>query len=95
MLGYDHESFWDQTSHTLSLTFEAANDRFRREHNDRAWLAYHIAGLGRAKKFPQLRSLMIKDAVPRSLQQQLDDLRDFVEATGGKVIYKPREKLDG
>lgn len=91
MLGYDHESFWDQTLHTLSLTFEAANDRLRREHNDRAWTAWHTAGLGRTKTMPPLRSLFAKDAVPQTLQQQLKGLENFVRATGGRVIYKKRD----
>lgn len=90
MLGYDHETFWDQTPHTLSLTFEAANSRLMREHNDRAWAAWHTAGLGRGKTMPPLRSLMAKE--PQSMQQQLKGLENFVRATGGKVIHKPRDK---
>lgn len=30
----------------------------RREHNDRAWLAWHIAALPKAKRLPSLQSLL-------------------------------------
>lgn len=88
MLGYAHEAFWDQTPHTLSLTFEAANKRLIREHNDRAWLAWHTAGIGRSKTMPPLRSLLAKEAPQQTLEQQLKGLENFVRATGGKVIRK-------
>lgn len=31
--------------------------RFKREHNERAWLAWHIAALYRQEKLPPLRDL--------------------------------------
>lgn len=41
-----------------------------REHNERAWLAYHIAALPRAKKFPKIEAMMIKgDARRRRIRQ--------------------------
>lgn len=88
MLGYDHEDFWDQTPHTLSLTWEAFNDRRAMEHNDRAWSAWHTAGLQRVKKFPPLQSLLAKRQTSQTMEDQLEGLRKWVVATGGKVIYK-------
>lgn len=35
--------------------------RLRREHNQRAWSAWHTAMMGRAKKMPKLSELLIRD----------------------------------
>jgi predicted alpha-1,6-mannanase (GH76 family) len=89
MLGYDHDAFWDQTPRTLSLTFEAYNNQLKDEHNERAWLAWHIAALQRSKKFPHLRSLLVKESETQpSWQQQLEGLKQWVQATGGKIVYR-------
>jgi hypothetical protein len=96
MLGYDHESFWKQTPRTLSLTFDAYNRKTIQDHNDKtAWLAYHIAGLIRTKKLPTYNSLKIADPTPRSMHRQLEQLKAFVIASGGRVIYKSKGNLDG
>ena len=90
MLGYDHESFWDQTPHTLSLTFEAYNTLLKDEHNERAWLAWHMAALQRisAKKFPQLRSLLVTKPTKQTMEEQIEGLKHWVKASGGKIIYR-------
>lgn len=90
MLGYDHNSFWDQTPRTLSLTFSANEDRRIREHNERAWSAWHIAALQRTKKMPALRSLYAK---PRMLtvDEKTNALKNWAIATGGKIVYKKAE----
>lgn len=91
MLGYDHESFWEQTSRTLALTFAAHREVQIKEHNDRAWQAWHTAALGRTKKFSSLRSLMIKQSAPPrrvGMDEQIDSLVKWVRATGGKVVYR-------
>ena len=89
MLGYDHDSFWDQTAHTLSLTFEAYNIGKMNEHNERAWLAWHVAALQRTKKIPSLQKLTMKPRIRQSkLEEQLQGLKNWVQASGGKVIYK-------
>jgi len=88
LLGYDHDAFWDQTPRTLQVTWEAFNDRRAMQHNDRAWLAWHTAGLHRTKKLPQLQALFVKKETPQTLESQLEGLKNWVQATGGKVIYK-------
>jgi hypothetical protein len=91
MLGYDHESFWDQTPRTLSLTFDAYQEMQINAHNDRAWLAWHIAGLSRTRKMPNLTKLMMHK--PRAMtptqriQAQIDDLIRWALARGDRVIY--------
>jgi hypothetical protein len=45
---------------------DGAADRLTREHNDRAWLAWHTTAIGRMKRFPELKHLTIsKTSEPR------------------------------
>jgi len=46
------------TPRETALAFEAAAWRYERERQRAAWLAWHIAALGRAKRLPSLRRLM-------------------------------------
>jgi len=88
MFGYDHDAFWDQTPHTLSLTFEAYNDLQIDRHNARAWLAWHVAGLQRTSRFPPLKKMLQTKRKPVALEDQLEGLKHWVQAAGGKIIYK-------
>lgn len=90
MLGFDLETFWDQTPRTLSLAFEAGNENLRMAHNDRAWLAWHVAGLQRIKRMPSLSNLQVarKPTQQTRLDEQLEGLKNWVQATGGQVVYK-------
>lgn len=76
------------------MTFDANADRMNIAHNDRAWLAWHIAALGRTKKFPDLSKLQAKKAngISPPMEKQLHNLQRWVAATGGKVIVKPRDQ---
>lgn len=91
ILGYTHETFWDQTPATIRLTIEAATERREAEHNDRAWLAWHIAALTRATRLPSLDKLKAKKQTPVHWEKQLADLKAWVIATGGKVITRPKD----
>jgi len=51
----------------MCLMFDAVRERREREHNERAWLAWHIAALQRQKKLKPLKDLLIK---PRSRKRQ-------------------------
>jgi hypothetical protein len=60
-----------------------------REHNDRAWLAWHIAYLSRTKKPVALRKLQIKSGSarrkPQSWQQMKTVALMITQAFGGTV----------
>jgi hypothetical protein len=73
--GQNHEAFWRTTPREAQIVLAGAAHRIRRERANIAWLAWHIAALGRAKKMPQLETLMPpKKAKPskdsRGWQQQ-------------------------
>ena len=93
MLGYDLESFWDQTPRTLSLAFDAFNDMQINQHNEHAWMAWHIAALHRAKKMPHLNLLLVRKPKPQPIdprqrmQEQIDGLIRWAIQRGDKVIY--------
>lgn len=59
-LGFDPDSFWDQTIRTITAAMRGKNEAQRIEHNRQAWIAWHIAAFHRAKKMPSLKSLMAK-----------------------------------
>lgn len=44
----------------------------QREHNDQAWLAWHIAALSRVKKIPKLSSLQLKTLGDKQRQSQAE-----------------------
>lgn len=58
--GQDPSQFWGLTPRELNIVLDGSAERLKREHNDRAWLAWHGAALGRIKKFPKLDTLLIK-----------------------------------
>jgi len=53
---------------------DAAARRLEREHNDRAWLAWHIVAMDRAKRLPKLKTLLAKSTT-RSRQSWQEQLR--------------------
>lgn len=73
----------------MFLTFEAVQDRLDREHNERAWLVWHMAVLPRQKRIPPLKKLQIQ---PRRKKRQTPAeqkaaLRAIAASFGG---LKPR-----
>ena len=58
--GLTEALFWQCTPKQLALHFESIGLKAQREHNARAWLAWHVAALTRAKKFPRLDTLLAK-----------------------------------
>lgn len=70
--------------------------RQEKEHNARAWLAYHIAALSRTERMPRYEKLLMKQAAkPADWEKQLANLKAWVVATGGKIIVKPRDEMNG
>ncbi len=59
--------------------------RLRHEHNQRAWLAWHTAVIGRAKKPPRLGELMIRDTPKKqSIDQMISVAKSWVAAFAKK-----------
>jgi hypothetical protein len=59
--------FWAMTPWELRLALEAGARRLERERQRDAWLAWHIAAMGRAKRLPSLRRLF---GTPRARRLQ-------------------------
>lgn len=57
--GLSPETFWKITPRELKAHLDGASKRMTREHDARAWLAWHTAALPLAKKFPPLKDLQI------------------------------------
>ena len=50
--------FWRLTYRETQAVIDGAAKRLNREHDARAWLAWHIEALHRTKKLPELKSLL-------------------------------------
>lgn len=74
----------------MQARLDGAAMRLRREQNERAWLAWHIAALSRVKDMPKLDSLMARDA-PKQAQtedQMLAILNAVCVANGGEPLQE-------
>jgi hypothetical protein len=61
--------------------------RLKREHNETAWLAWHVEALARSKRLPKLRELMGDEVKPgkRMSPEQLEAVtRAWLESTNRK-----------
>lgn len=67
--GLDPSLFWRLTAREIAVILDGVSNRLKREHNDRASLAWHIEALARSKKLPKLKDLM-HDAPKKSKQRQ-------------------------
>lgn len=56
--GYDGEAFWRFTLREIRNILDGYTERLADQHNERAWLAWHIEALARQKKLPKLKSMM-------------------------------------
>lgn len=75
-VGLDEDAFWRSTPRQIERKFAAHNARLAREHNERAWLAWHIAALAHVppkKLHQQYARLMHRDAKPR-LERSPDEM---------------------
>ena len=83
-MGCERSEFWSLTPREIGQAFEARTRKLTTEHNERAWLAWHIAGLSRAKRLPNLQKMMIKSKQPRRIQpwqEQMQIMDMWVHAT--------------
>lgn len=64
-----------------------------REHNERAWLAWHVAALPRSKKFPKLEKMLLRTGKkPRQTwQEDLAVMERWVAVTN-KIEPKSKGK---
>jgi len=57
--GFDPDLFWALTPRLYVTHMQGARMRFEREHNERAWVAWHTAYLPKLKKPVGLQELLI------------------------------------
>jgi hypothetical protein len=86
MIGFDPESFWDQTFRTMAIAINGKLRAARREHNHRAWTVWHIAAFQRTKRLPTLKSLLAREK-PRaqSWQEQAHIMQAWAVAHNAKL----------
>jgi hypothetical protein len=85
MIGFDPETFWDQTIRTLLIAMNAKLRAARRDHNHRAWLVWHVAALQRMKKLPRLKSMYAKEKPrPQTWQEQAMIMQSWASAHNTK-----------
>ncbi|MBN8959330.1 MAG: phage tail assembly chaperone, partial [Rhizobiales bacterium] len=88
-LGFDPDQFWRKTPREIRLILDARSAASEREHNERAWLAWHIAALSRAKVMPKIDKLMAKPKPTlQTWEQQLAIVRQLNAAFGGSVVRR-------
>lgn len=82
----------------MRLLAEAAAKKFEREHNSRAWLAWHIAAMQKMKKLPPLTKLIMKQtAKPRqNWRQQMNVMSEWAAKHNTWLeLKRQRELADG
>lgn len=90
-LGFDEDDFWRKTPRQIATAFKGKAAQFRREHNERAWMVWHIVAMPRSKRLPPIRKLMVKDRDrrPQSSEQMLSIAKQWTLLLGGEVTGKP------
>ena len=51
--------FWRLTLKEIGVILDAQVSRMKHDHNDRAWLVWHIEALARQKKLPKLKDMLV------------------------------------
>lgn len=84
--------FWRVSARQMKAIISGAQDRMLREHNERAWLAWHTAALMRAKKMPNIKKLMSKapGRTAQTWQQQMAVMDQWVAHTA--QVMRQRKK---
>lgn len=63
-LGFAPNDFWTLTFSELRVVFDGALRQARRDHDARAWLAWHMAALSRTNRMPRLSELTTQKERP-------------------------------
>lgn len=80
-VGGDPEVYWDSTPREVFAYLEGARIRLKREQEERAWLAWHIAALPLSKKFPKLEDMLGRKRRRKSPEQMEAELRGWLAAS--------------
>lgn len=85
-VGFDIDSFWDQTPRTVFIGIQGKNEAARIAHNQRAWAAYHTASWQRSKKMPSYRSVVMNKRPPaQSVEQQYAIMEKWAEVRNKRL----------
>lgn len=82
-MGLDSSQFWDLTLREIDARMTGAAARIRREHDGRAWLAWHIGQLtavaaNAPRKYPKLAEMMSSSTEkqkPAEVPREIDHAR--------------------
>lgn len=77
--GLDPDRFWQVTPRQAENEIGAAAKRRHQHHNELAWLAWHIAALGRTKKMPKLKD-MLHEAPGQKRRKTWQEMHDAAKA---------------
>ena len=94
-LSLDPDRFWRLTPKQIKQEMEARLNVLQREHNERAWVAWHIAALSRQKTLPKLSKLQVRvgEKARQTPKEIASSLRVILAAHGGSK--ESLEKLNG
>lgn len=84
--GFDPAAFWFLTPRLYLVQMRGVRDRLKREQEDRAWSAWHIAALSRVETLPEY-SVFVGDrpkVQPPEVQQQM--LVALAQAWGAEEV---------
>jgi len=70
--GQDAALFWQLTFRETQAIIDGSANRLKREHDDRAWLVWHIEALHRMKRLPKLKTLL-HNAKPEKKRQTIEE----------------------
>ena len=88
--GFAEAEFWESTPRLVELAFDAASQLQDREHNDRAWLAWHIAVLTRTKKLQKLDDLLVKVGGGKRAPQTESQMLSIAKMMAGVTFPETR-----
>ena len=94
--GLNPDGFWHLTPREIVARLEGARRRLASEQDARAWLAWHVAALSRAKNLPDLETLQTprKDAAVQDASEQEIALDALFLAWGGDPAELDRVRTD-
>jgi hypothetical protein len=86
--GQDPSLFWRLTLREIRTILDGVAIRLEREHNDRAWLAWHIEALARQKKMPRLKELTTRMAAKPKRRQTVEEQIAIAQAWTAALMRK-------